>query len=92
MSPEQLAKLNEIFEWMQQKKVQQIGYPLDDASKAVLPQQSVQPEGSGATPLTQSYSVSGGAGGSITGPKAYIGTLILQINGTNYEIPFLANP
>lgn len=36
MTPEQEQKLNEVYEFMQNKKRQQISYPLDTASQNII--------------------------------------------------------
>lgn len=93
MTPDQERKLNELYEWMQARKAQLVDYPLDPVSQAILEIPDIVNQREGATSLTQPYSVSGGAGGSITGPKAYLDTLLLRIDGDVYEFPYVAkNP
>lgn len=89
MSPEQARKLDELYTWMLERKHQQIAYPLDIASRNII-KGSLDDVGAGSTTKTQTYSVSGGAGGSITGPKAYIGTEIISVNGVSREFPYIA--
>jgi hypothetical protein len=36
MTPEESKKLDELYDWMKEKKVQQISYPADDASLSTL--------------------------------------------------------
>ena len=36
MTPEQEQKLNEVYEWMQERKRQQIDFPLDETSKTII--------------------------------------------------------
>lgn len=89
-------QIEELLQWKRERDIQIIKYPIDDVSQRIiedtLPIPDITNEGSGATDLTQTYSVSGGAGGTVDAPKAYIDTIILQIDGTNYEIPYIANP
>lgn len=81
-----------MWRWYQQHKAQQISSPVDTASKTILREGLVVPtdQGLGATALTQTYSVSGGGGGTITGPKAYSDTFNLKVGPNTYEIPFLS--
>lgn len=86
-----LARQNqELLEWKRQKTQQQISYPLDDPSRNIVG--GLQDDGPGATSLTQVYTdnnaVSGGD--THTGTKAYAGTRLILINGTRYEIPYIA--
>lgn len=86
MTPEQQNMLEEVFNWMQQKKVQQISFPLDDASRNASGFASRV--GQGSTTKTQTYTDSNGD--TLTGPKAYLGTVIFLADGTQYEIPYIA--
>lgn len=86
MTPEQEAKLNDVYEWVQQKKNQQISYPLDLASKSALGAPVDGGPGSGAT--TQSINLTGSAQ-SINVPAAYTGYRILEIDGALYKIPYI---
>ena len=36
MSPEEKRKLNEVYEWMEKRKRQQITFPLDDTSQQII--------------------------------------------------------
>jgi spore coat protein U-like protein len=85
MTPQEKQMLQEIYEWMQEKKKQQISYPLDDASRNALGVLSVT--GNGASALTQVYTDSNTD--THTGPKAYADTLIVVFEGAQYEIPYL---
>lgn len=87
MTPQQAQMLQEVYDWVQARKQQQIAYPLDEASEQTINEKSsIRPLQVGSASLTQSYTVVTGA---ITGPKAYAGTEIIIINGRNREIPFL---
>jgi len=89
MTPEQARKLDELYEWMQQKKIQQIDHPLDDASRNVLG--AVTDEGTGSTALTDSINLTGNVQ-TITVPKAYADTQIIKIGSTRMEIPVISYP
>lgn len=82
------ALVAELTEWKRQRMVQQISFPVDDNSKSALG--VVSKNGNGATTLTQAYSVVGGGGGTVTAGKAFIGSVILLAEGTQYEIPYIA--
>ena len=82
MTPEEKTQLNQVFEWMQQRKVQQLSYPVDDASRNSLGAAIVT--GAGTTALTQTLASTPGAV-----PKAYARTFILVSNGMQYEVPSL---
>lgn len=92
MTPTEKAQLEELLDWMRSRKEQQISTPVDPASQAILAIPSISSNGLGATALTQSYSVVGGGGGTVTGPKAYLDTVVLIIDSVSYEIPFVAQP
>jgi len=87
-TPEQLK---EMWEWYQARKVQQLSYPVDDASRNALG--VVTRVGPGPTSdLTDTISITiGPGGGSDTAdvPKAYAGSVLLNIDGANYEVPYL---
>ena len=85
MNPQQLQQFNEMYAWFQQRKVQQISFPLDDASKNGMGVPLIT--GLGSIALTQVYVDSGGD--TVTGPKAYSDTFILVSGGVQYEVPFL---
>lgn len=89
MTPEQQAQLQQIFEWMQIRQHQQIGYPLDEASRNSLGVGTAR--GPGSTALTQNITI-GAGGGSAAVPKAYAGTLIIEFEGVRYEVPYLSTP
>lgn len=77
-------QLKEMWEWYQARKVQQISYPLDDASKASLGVPTS--EGPGSTTKTQVINTSGA---TATVPAAYVQTVLVRIDGTQYEFPSL---
>lgn len=87
MNPEDKNKLNEIWNWMKSRMIQQISYPLDDASRNTL--NVVQGAGSGSHALTQSVPVATTPPSSINVPAAYIGTVLITIEGVTYEIPYI---
>lgn len=87
MTPEEKQQHAEMYKWFQDRKRQFVINPLDAASQQVL--KIPRDVGLGQTALTQIYNVSGGAGGTITGPKAYSDTFLLLVGGETYEIPFL---
>lgn len=86
MTPEQSRQLQEVYEWMQQRKFQQLSYPVDNASRDAL--RAVVGNGPGTTPLLQSISLSGNAQ-SINVPAAYQKTVVIIVDGAQYEIPSL---
>jgi hypothetical protein len=86
MTPEQQAMLEELYQWMTQRKEHQIVYPLDDDSKVAIGAVSSIKVGSKA--LTQSITI-GAGGGSANVPAAYFGTIIVLVNGKQREIPYL---
>jgi len=86
MTPDQEQKLNEIYEWMQSRKVRQLEGPVDDTSVALLGVPKY--DANGSSTLTQSVSVPS-TPTNIDVPAAYTGTLILSIEGVQYEIPYL---
>jgi ATP-dependent protease Clp ATPase subunit len=85
-----IRQVNEVYTWMQSRKVQQISYPLDDASRTAVSESNViVPTGTGATTLTQSIGLSGNPQ-NINVPAAYVGTEKLTINGVTREFPYIA--
>lgn len=82
------AQVAELLEWKRQRETQQLSFPVDDASRNAL--SVVTGNGLGSTALTQTYNVIGGGGGAITGPKAYTDTIILLVDGGQYEVPIVA--
>lgn len=82
MTPEQEAKLNEVFEWMQARKVQQISHPLDLASKATLSAATLS--GTGSANDKDTIALTGDAQ-NIEVPANPSGTVILEIEGSLHE-------
>lgn len=76
----------DLMEWKRQRETQQLSYPVDDASRNALG--AAFKIGLGSTTKTQVYTDS--HGDTLTGPKAYLGTVIFLADGTQYEIPYLA--
>lgn len=85
MTPQQEAILKELYDWMKTRQRQALPFPLDDASKASLAAPVFRAAGS--TGLTQVYTDS--MGETHTGPKAYAGTVSLEIEGTTYKFPYI---
>lgn len=86
MTPDERQMLNELYIWMKERKVQQLALPVDDASRAALG--AVTGKGPGSTTKTQSVAVSS-TPTNITVPAAYVQTVVVEIDGTQYEIPSL---
>lgn len=76
----------ELMEWKRKRSVQQLSYPVDDASRNALGVATVT--GRGAAALTQSVSVTT-TPTSITVPAAYTDTILIVSEGNQYEIPIL---
>ena len=74
MTPEQEAKLNAVFEWMQAEGQKVRVYPINSA-------------GLGNKPLTQT--VVDSHGDTSTVPAAYSGTVLGLVDGVQREFPFL---
>lgn len=74
MTPDQAAKLNELYAWMQ-------------AMKLIEPKRAKYAR-PGTSALTQAYVDS--HGDTVTAPKAYAGSVSLEIEGRVREIPFLS--
>lgn len=90
MTPEQELKLNMVFDWMNQRKKQQISLPLDDASREVIGNFVLFESGAGNATLTQNINITGNPQ-TITVPAAFTDTIELknQATGQIYEIPYL---
>lgn len=80
-------KVDELYAWMQEKKHQQIGEPLDEASKYSLSASLLV--GAGTTAATHVISI-GAGGGSATVPVNPLGTIVIQLQGQRYEVPYIA--
>lgn len=85
MTPDEKQMLTELYQWMKEKKIQQLSLPVDDASKNALGASIVT--GSGSTAKTQVYTT--GLGDTVTAPKAYAQTFVMVANGVIYEVPSL---
>lgn len=83
MTPEQARKLEEVYQWVQDRKVIQLTTPVDDISKANLG--ALTYVSSGLTTKTQVYTDTNGD--TLTGPKAYVKTLVVSAGGILYELP-----
>jgi len=83
---EQLIQLQiqvaELLAWKEGKDVQQISFPLDDASRNSLGVLTV--EGTGSATLTQVIVTSGP---TATVPAAYTGSIVLNVEGEFVTIP-----
>jgi len=80
------AQVTLLMEYMNARKIQQISFPLDEASKTSLGVPTS--EGAGSTALTENRSLTGNAQ-TISVPKAYVQTILVRINGALYELPSL---
>lgn len=83
MTPEQEQKLNELYEWMQERKRQQIAFPLDLASKATIG--ALTGSGTGSAGDTDTINLTGEAE-SIQVPANPSGTLVVEFEGGQYEL------
>ena len=86
MTPEQARKLEEVYQWVQDRKVIQLTTPVDDISKANIG--ALVYVSPGSTTKTQSVAVSS-TPSNISVPAAYIKTVVVTINGVQYELPSL---
>lgn len=86
MTLEEKQQLQEVYDWMKQRKVQQLAYPVDDASRDAL--RAVLGVGVGSTTKTQTIILTGNAQ-SISVPAAYVRTFLINIDGAYYEVPSL---
>ena len=73
-----------LMAWKNQREAQQLSYPVDDLSKAALG--VVIAKGNGTKTLTQTVDTSGP---TASVPAGYADTLILEFEGTQYEVPYL---
>lgn len=79
-------QLAEMYAWYQARIVQQISNPLDDPSRNLLQVPTFIAAGSAT--LTQSVSVPS-TPTNITVPAAFSGTVLLLLDGTQREVPYL---
>lgn len=86
MTPEQSRKLDEMYADFERRKVQQLSYPVDDASRNALG--VIADGGAGSATLTQSVAVSGNPE-NITVPAAFSSSRFVVIGGATLEIPIL---
>lgn len=77
-------QVKELMEWKRVREIQQIAYPLDDASRTTLG--GVTLNGIGSATLTQIINTSGA---SASVPAAYAGSIIIAAEGGQYTVPYL---
>jgi len=79
-------RIKELENILNNKKIQQISFPLDDTSKIIIQDRlnTVSTNGTGSA-TTQNINLTGNAQ-TITVPAQPTGTLKLVVNGTTYEI------
>lgn len=78
-------EIAELRAWRQLREQQQISYPLDDASRNTIG--AVSGAGPGSSTLTQTINT---AGATASVPAAYAGSIIIAVEGGQYEIPYLS--
>jgi len=90
MTPEEKTMLQEVFNYIQERKRQQISFPLDEASRNTVFDGSLIGDdlGNGSTALTQVYTDSNSD--THTGPKAYTDTRLIKIGTVTIEVPYLS--
>lgn len=81
MNEEILQRLEKLEQWVESKKQNQLTYPLDEISKNLVLNQI----GTGSFG-TQTVSVTGGGGGTVSVPAQPSGTLKVIVNGTVREL------
>ena len=86
MSPENQAKLDEMYADFQARQLQQIRFPLDEASKNSLG--AVIGDGPGGSALTDNINI-GATPTSIDVPAPYTGSIVIIVEGVKYEIGYL---
>jgi len=79
-------QIQEMWDWYQARKTQQLSYPVDDVSKAALG--VVVGKGTGGSAVTRSQSITS-TPTSITVPVNPSGTILIEVEGALYEIPYL---
>lgn len=91
MTPQEKQMLSEIYNWMKARQVQQLSYPVEDATLHALRERLPYLEwyATGATAQTQSLNLTGNVQ-VIDVPAAYTGTEVVIINGNRREIPYIA--
>lgn len=79
-------RIKELENILNNKRIQQISFPLDDTSKIIIQDRlnTVSTNGTGSA-TTQNINLTGNAQ-TITVPAQPTGTLKLVVNGTTYEI------
>lgn len=79
-------RIKELENILNNKKIQQISFPLDDISKIIIQDKlsTVSTNGTGSA-TTQNINLTGNAQ-TITVPAQPTGTLKLVVNGTTYEL------
>lgn len=84
------SQVQMLLRFVEEKKRQQISYPLDEASRYALfgSRLVVGDGGNGGTALTQVYTDSNSD--THTGPKAYADTRLLKVGGVTIEVPYLS--
>lgn len=84
MTPEDRRKLNELYDWMNQKKRQQVSFPLDEASRnSILESGGLFVPKSLGSFGTQTIDTSGA---SADVPAQPSGTLVVTWQGVDYEL------
>lgn len=79
--------VNTLMQYMRAREIQQISFPLDDASRSTL--RAFTRFGPGSTTPTRSQSIPS-TPTSITVPVNPIGTVIIEAEGQQYEVPYLS--
>lgn len=80
------AKIAELAAWKAAREVQQINYPIDEASLNAIRAATYVGQGSGS--LTRNINLTGEVQ-SITVPTSYAGSIQLRAGGTTHTIPTL---
>ena len=83
-------QLRVLQDFIEQKKRQQISFPIDETSKNIIFDGSLIGDdlGNGSTALTQVYTDSNSD--THTGPKAYVDTRLIKIGTVTIEVPYLS--
>lgn len=82
--------VQELSSWKQEREIQSVPFPLDEASKFAIfeNQTNLVFGGAGTAGLTEGINLTGNPQ-VITVPKAYTDTIVLTLNGTAYEVPYI---